>query len=247
MHRYFSYASVWRHPVATTMWLVLVAGLVAGRIRFLPESLDLTFFGAVIPIGSFIYIFLAALVAGAVLVYLAFKTGRTFCSCVCPYHQLLELTRPGRFRLVRCLAAAGLCFLVSWSLGHFVGEEPFNSVPSMAATLFSLTILAVLLTILLGGREYFCRRVCPYGVLQMLPRNDSTLRVVFRPPGCTNCRRCDSACPMRLNVRKQSAGHLCTNCTRCICRCRRELGVGDEVLLLTSRQQDRQSGDRDSA
>ena len=247
MHRYFSYANIWRHPVAAATWLILVAGLVAGQVRFLPARLELTFFGVAIPIDGFIYLFLAALAAGAVLVYLTFKTGRTFCSCVCPYHQLLEWMRPRRFRLVRYLVAAGLCFLVCWSAGHFVGQKPFRSVPSIATAAFALTILAVLSIILFGAREHFCRRVCPYGVLQVLLRGDSTLRVAFLTPGCTNCRQCDTACPMRLNVRKQSAGHLCTNCTRCIGRCRAELGVGNEVLRLRSLRQDRQAQDGEAA
>ena len=234
MHPYFSYAKTWRRPLALAAWGLLATALVVGQIRFLPDQITLVLFGAAFGVQSLFYFFLALLAAGATIVYLTFKIGRTFCSCVCPYHQLLEWLRPQTSRPFRFLVAGAVCFLLSWSLGYFVGNEPFNSVPSVAATLFALVVFAILLIILFGAREQFCRRLCPYGMLQVLLHNDFTLRVVFQTPGCTNCRMCDGVCPMRVRVRKESSGYLCTNCTRCICSCRMELGVGQEVLCLSS-------------
>ena len=84
-------------------------------------------------------------------------------------------------------------------------------------------------------QEHFCKKGCPYALIQLLLQSDRTRTMEFANPDktCTNCRGCDDICPFNLRARFESKGHDCTNCNLCAEACTEELGEGNTLFHLT--------------
>jgi polyferredoxin len=83
-------------------------------------------------------------------------------------------------------------------------------------------------------QEHFCKKGCPYALIQMLLQSDQTRYMEFANPekACTNCRGCDDICPFKLRARFESKGTDCTNCNLCSEACTQELGEGNTLFHL---------------
>jgi len=114
------------------------------------------------------------------------------------------------------------------SIRAFMGT-PFYAVADMKLfdvyAKFGIGLVAAVAAIVVVSipiKSAWCRYLCPYGALQglfgvlsptVLAKNDDT---------CTNCRRCNKACPNGVNVAGSSGAVVsaeCMGCTSCVSAC----------------------------
>jgi len=122
--------------------------------------------------------------------------------------------------------------LISHSfLAYFVGSYQFihmiHEGPEANWTLFLIAQSITLILLFDFGwfREQFCTIVCPYGRIQGLLIDDSTLAVVYdeERKDCVQCNRCVNACPVGIDIRN-GLQMECIQCTACIDAC-------DEIMV----------------
>lgn len=183
-------------------------------------------------------------VGGGLALLLALALGAVFCSWLCPYGLLSELTQalgrrlwPGRARgaarpweLIIKLYAVGLVLAAVWALaappilnqlslpGWY--SRFFQQAFLMAHFSWAGFVLPALLGLeLLAGRRLWCRHVCPQMLLLALVSrlNPRRLRVGFAPRRC-RCGQgpepCGRACPLDLGP-KTMPGLVAAQCNNC--------------------------------
>lgn len=178
------------------------------------------------------------------VVFLSMKKGRIFCSHMCPMHMFLETvnspenkssdSRPVK---VWVWGTALSLFLSEVIISFF---QPLSRQVALASE-GNLALIGIAVALLLGFmglfihyQEHFCKRGCPYALIQMLLQSDRTRYMEFANPEktCTNCKGCDSICPFNLRARFESRGTDCTNCNLCSEACTQELGEGNTLFHL---------------
>ena len=103
--------------------------------------------------------------------------------------------------------------------GSFMGLFSENTRTAAAALTLGIMVLYLLLSMLFERAfcNYLCTEAAKYGVLSMtrifsIKRNESS---------CINCKKCDKACPM--NIQVSAHDHVrngqCINCMKCIHVC----------------------------
>ncbi len=188
---------------------------------------------------------LFAIVALMLLVFfLSMKKGRIFCSHMCPMHMFLETVnspsarqssnRPAKVWIWAVIFSVSLTEVI---LSFFQPLE--HQLRLMAAG--NLPIIGVSTALMCGFmglfvhyQEHFCKKGCPYALIQMLLQSDQTRYMEFANPEktCTNCRGCDDICPFNLRARFESRSPDCTNCNLCAEACATELGQGSTLFHL---------------
>jgi polyferredoxin len=178
------------------------------------------------------------------VVVLSMKKGRIFCSHMCPMHMFLEGVNSPKNKHSESRSSKVWIWAVLWSV--FLTEvilsffQPLdNQIRLMASG--NLPIIGIASALMAGFmglfvhyQEKFCKRGCPYALIQMLLQSDHTRFMDFANPGktCTNCRGCDDICPFNLRARFESRGPDCTNCNLCSEACTDELGQGNTLFHL---------------
>lgn len=78
-------------------------------------------------------------------------------------------------------------------------------------------ILGVTLVASLFIERPWCKYLCPYGALLGLFNPIRIFKIRRNPQSCTQCKRCDHACPMNITVSNQTVirDHQCIACHRC--------------------------------
>jgi len=93
--------------------------------------------------------------------------------------------------------------------------------------------VAVILT--LGASFFverpFCRYACPLGAITGLFNSFSLIKIRRRPSTCIDCGLCDLACPVGINVSKETVvrSPACNRCLKCVAVC----PVDDKGTLTT--------------
>jgi len=88
-------------------------------------------------------------------------------------------------------------------------------------------------------RHRFCKYICAAGLMQTLFGwvSPVSLHVRFNRDAssmCTDCRRCEHVCFMRIRPRSLKRRDInCVNCGECIAACKKELGKGAGLLNFT--------------
>jgi polyferredoxin len=202
------------------------------------DKVEVVLLGIGIPRERIYVLVLVVCAVLGVIVYFTVRFGRFFCAFLCPVHLYLEHRhRPGRPAWRRLLpwlvpplaAEAVVSFVLSYSQQlemYMTGSFPQPILVAHAVA------LSVMVGVFFVYEERFCRSACPYAVFQNLCRRENTVVTVFDKGAnrCVDCKACDRACPMLLDVRGQSTESFCTNCTLCIEACSRALGQGREVM-----------------
>jgi ferredoxin-type protein NapH len=179
------------------------------------------------------------------VLYLSMKKGRIFCSHMCPMHMFLETVNRPKVRasgkrktLVWVWAVLYSLLLMEVILSFFQPLD--NQIRLMASGHLGLigtatALFAGSMVLLVGYQEGFCKKSCPYALMQMLLQSDNTRSMQFSNPEktCTNCHGCDTVCPFNLRARFESTGPDCTNCNLCQEACTTELGQGNTLFHLT--------------
>lgn len=183
-----------------------------------------------------------ALLGAGILAFVALLLGPVFCGWVCPLGLLLDLAqsvRAGVNRLLpaRALPALGLprgvkylvlagalTFSVVTRLPVFQAFSPIQGL--VRAVLYgaevSLWFVGGILALEVIAPRLWCRSLCPLGALYAILGRWAILRVRVDPDraGEIKCQRCESSCPMGIEVMRRYAlaGHSAVDhpdCTRC--------------------------------
>ena len=192
-----------------------------------------------------------ALLGTALLSAVSFLYGRLWCGWVCPQTLASDFadslkrrldrafgTRPGRprFWLSRTVWTAGI---LAASLGTGVTLAAYWLAPPavLAATVApwrdvpaGLTVYLIALTVaadMLWLRRTFCARACPYGPLLSSLTDRNTLAVRYldeRADDCIGCHKCETDCPMGIDIKQGVGQHGCIGCGECVDACNDVLG-----------------------
>jgi cytochrome c oxidase accessory protein FixG len=223
----------------TTLLVLLLPFVQPGGVSLLrldAASRTLLFFGARLRLEEFFLLLLAtlALVFGFLFMTLVF--GRVWCGWLCPQTTLIDLaeflerrfggTWPGRilchltFVLLSLLLGANLLWYFMTPQDFFLRLAGGTLGMTAGITLASVAVVTWLNLVFL--RRTFCTAACPYGRIQLLVTDRSTLTLEFDPAASSRCIRCGAcvrACPTGIDIR-QGLQVECINCGRCLDACR---------------------------
>jgi len=203
--------------------------------------------GSLITSGAYIQkIHPSSLVLGVGLLLSALIAGGAFCGWICPYGAVQDLLtwirgklrwrevvvpprvdrvlRYGRFVALIAILYATMATAKLW----FADYDPYYGLFSLG-WIFEFDLATfwpgylITLAILAGSvfiPRLWCRYLCPLGGLLSLIQRISPLKVRRDAHLCIDCKRCDRACPMKLNVSTAPAvTHDCTLCESCVEAC----------------------------
>ena len=203
-----------------------------------------------------------ALLGTALLSAVSFLYGRLWCGWVCPQTLASDFadslkarldkafgTRPGRprFLLSRLVWTLGI---LAVSLGTGITLASYWLAPRavLAATAApwhdvsaGLTVYLITLAVaadMLWLRRTFCSRACPYGPLLSSLTDQNTLAVRYldeRNDDCIGCHKCETDCPMGIDIKQGVGQHGCIGCGECIDACNDVLGRRGKAGLIEFR------------
>ena len=191
----------------------------------------------------------AALVIFLAILLMSLLAKKSFCSWLCPVGTLSELTHELGFkvfgrnlRVWRWLdfGLRGIKYLLllvfvklimldmpTEALSGFL-DAPYWAVSDVKMlhffthmSLTTIVVLALLTTLSLFYKMFWCRYLCPYGALLGLASFISPFKIRRNEAGCTGCKRCSAACPSQLDVHSCIAvsSPECTGCLTCVDIC----------------------------
>lgn len=191
--------------------------------------------------GSFVQkIHEASLVLAAVVVVLSVIFGPVFCGWICPFgtfqrwmaslgKRLLgrrygkviphRLDQSMRYLRYAVLAAVVIATAVSAKL-VFSDYDPYFALFNFWTGEVALTafiILGLIMLLSLVVERPFCRYACPYGALLGLSNRFRIFKIRRVASTCIDCKACDRACPMGINISEAAAvtDAQCISCLRC--------------------------------
>ena len=101
--------------------------------------------------------------------------------------------------------------------------------PARALLSFQLTtplLWSVLITFVItsmANKRFWCKYLCPLGAVLAPFNKIAPLRLVLNQASCTNCRRCDAACPMDIpDLTNNLRSAECIECLECQDTCNEE-------------------------
>ena len=230
---------------------ISIAVLLSIPLRFFCFDLEnecLHVFGAQFGLASMFYPLFAIIGLVLFMVAIGMKKGRLFCSHICPMHMFLEKVNNPKARtsdsrpLQVWLWSVVFSFLMVQvilsffqPLGHQIRLIASGHLPMIGISAF---LFLGFMGLFVFYQEHFCKKGCPYALIQMLLQSDQTRTMKFSNPEktCTNCRGCDDICPFNLRPRFESKTPDCTNCNLCTEACTTELGQGNTLFHLIDPQ-----------
>ncbi|WP_372806654.1 4Fe-4S binding protein [Pontiella sp.] len=230
----------------------LIQGLAMAMLLSIPlrlvcfdlEDEYIRVFGARFGLSTMFYPLFTILALILFVVFKGMKKGRIFCSHLCPMHLFLEIVNSPKNKTsgLRPLKLWGWSLLFAFLSVEVVLSffQPLDNQVRLIAS-GHLPLIGIASALFLGFlglfvhyREHFCKRGCPYALIQMLLQSNTTRYMEFANPEktCTNCRGCDDICPFNLRARFESKGTDCTNCNLCAEACATELGEANTLFHL---------------
>ena len=207
-------------------------------------------------------LFWVSMLATALLSATAFLYGRLWCGWVCPQTLASDFadslktrldralgTRPGRpgFALSRTLWAGSIlavsvatgailaCYWLAPATVWAAVQAPWRDWPAGLTVYLTAAVLAA---DMLWLRRRFCSHACPYGPLLGTLADRNTLAVRFlteRADECVSCHRCETDCPMGIDIKQGVGQHGCIGCGECVDSCNDVLGRRGQAGLIEFR------------
>lgn len=171
--------------------------------------------------------------------------GRSFCSYICPYgaiqmmcdkvidKKLIKIKALSYIRYLVGIVWLGLLIystaiqLGKFKLNVFYNTENYVSVDSVNTLItYYMIVAGMLLFSIIFGKRGGCQYICPMSILNTLGTFISNLlripalRLRRNNNTCIQCKRCNSVCPMSIDVaemvkEKNMVNYNCINCGAC--------------------------------
>jgi len=207
-------------------------------------------------------LFWISMLGVALVSAVSFLYGRLWCGWTCPQTLASDFADSLRTRLDRALRArqgrprfllsrslwtlavlgvslgTGVVFACYWLAPPIVfaaTRTPWGD-PSAGLTVYLST--AVLAADMLWLRRRFCSHACPYGPLLSALGDRNTLAVRYldeRADDCIGCHKCETDCPMGIDIKQGVGQHACIGCGECIDSCNDVLGKRGKPGLIEFR------------
>jgi polyferredoxin len=140
--------------------------------------------------------------------------------------------------LLAASLATGYVFACYWLAPSTVASAMAHPLTDWPAALTAYGMTVVLAADMLWVRRKFCAGACPYGPLMSLLADRNTLAVRYldeRTDDCIRCGRCETVCPMGIDI-KQGVGQVdCIGCGECVDACSDVLGKRGKAGLIEFR------------
>jgi polyferredoxin len=210
------------------------------RFYFVGHELWISEFGIIF----FSLMFLMFLIAAAAMLY-----GRVYCSYLCPqmiFSEAFMRLETRIFKLVnkkfigwnkktRTIVSRAVFYIILWIASVFLAFifiAYFVEPRDLIGRLLTLDIvtaggIAGAATTVITFLDFafvrlkFCRHVCPYGYLQGILSDGTTLLVEYsdKTQECIECKKCVRVCPMEIDIRDGAHQIECIHCAECVDAC----------------------------
>ena len=193
-------------------------------------------------------IYFPLFLAGFIPLIITMLAGKVFCSWVCPFNLLAEVTdkvrrfirpktvkiknrnpKPQYYWLVfgtilSLVAILGIPIISLISMPGLITGQAADLIffGTLGGELF-LVVFILLIEIFIAPR-FWCKYACPVGATLSLLRFKNTLKIDFNVQECkcstNHVLACHSACPIQLDPRSPGIYPYCYNCGECVDACR---------------------------
>ncbi|WP_462281941.1 4Fe-4S binding protein [Salinivirga cyanobacteriivorans] len=169
-----------------------------------------------------------------------FLFGRGWCSWACWTTMVMDFfpwmrPRKGRLRHLGTLryvhfAIALVLILLLWFVYEMKDFDKHSVIELnwlIIGNLFYFAV-AIILTIVLKDNRAFCKYVCPIPVLMKFGSRFSIWKIKIEPEKCTECRLCETNCPMNVQLLSYMKNNQrvhsseCIACQQCVNVCPEE-------------------------
>lgn len=196
----------------------------------------------------------SSMVLMAIVFALAVLAGPVFCGWICPFGSVQEwLGALGKkifgkryntfvpkkidsvLRYLRYVTLALVVYMTAKSgVLLFENVDPYYALFNFwtgEVALGAFVALGVTVLLSLAVERPFCKYACPYGAVLGVTNLFRVFGIKRNPSTCINCKACDRACPMNIEV--STAGtvrnHQCISCLKCASE--QACPVADTVVL----------------
>lgn len=178
---------------------------------------------------------LIALVLFLIIAGITFLCGRIYCSLICPFGILQEITGWVKNKFVKNKNTKQINFPLKYFIsailwGIFLGGSAvavryldpytvFGSAFSISAA--GLIVLVVVIATVIVKNRIFCTNLCPVGTVLGLISKISLAKIYITKDSCVSCGQCERNCPsVCINSKEKTVDNeTCIKCLKCLDVC----------------------------